>query len=180
MHDKTTDGITNPTHLRIGMLCFVMIIYALAFALPAASFPGRMGPIRLGDEVIAEGGDALPPAQFAGHQAFYHAMRLGRVDWFANPALWLGFVLLACRQWILCGIAGTCAFLLGILSFLVYDSTGSTTAGDVSRRILVLAGKHDRIGCNRLGRLLAIHANKTTARGSGILLTNRTDVCSLA
>lgn len=105
------------------LLGISVLIYAISFFLPAASLPMQIDAVRFGDKQIAEEGIRLPTMNLKGYQAFRRALNTGRVDWFANPILWVGFVSLACRRWLAAGIAGTISLGLGSLSVLVFDSS---------------------------------------------------------
>ena len=109
-------------NLRWTLLGCIILLYAVSFFLPAASSPGQLGPIRVNGTTISEGGQVLPPVHLSGFQAFDFAMRAYRIDWFANPVFWLGLIFLACRRWLLCGIAGAVALTLGLLTMLVFDA----------------------------------------------------------
>lgn len=111
---------TTQVYLRLGLVALLVTLYGLSLYLPAASIPGRIEEIRVNGKVIPQSEKMLPAVKIKGYQAFSRALLIRRIDWFANPVFWCGCVLLACRKWLLSGLAGTIALLLGMYSLFEY------------------------------------------------------------
>jgi hypothetical protein len=107
----------------VGLLV-VVGLYAASFFLPVLAIPllDQVATDRAKAEIAsrAGGGEVLAiegPSVFViqGHQAFHGSLfrDWAGVAWFANPVLWVGYLLFVARRWRWAALAGAVALVLG-------------------------------------------------------------------